>query len=220
MMNGGASNGGITGNIEGNNMSGKAKIDGGYYVSISQSSDSWMNWDGVTSAKPFCAGGSAPTLTCGNLTDINAWAGYPITLPLTCSDGYTPDIQTLTGGIQPNLTNPAAGNYSGFTVTATCGNASVTSGTCTGTLSVSGSPPATYDWISYKTGVSGTYILGNVCSSAPFYAYCGNKTCSFTVNDVTYPIPVNGSLKFPVGTFKTGDLVTFTGPVDQLDCRN
>ena len=159
---------------------------------------------------------------------------FPSSLSVKYSvETNSPAKTALNGGTRPNdLTSPAQGSYSGFTVTAICGSVagqggiSVTSSNaCTGTLTVKAANTLqTFDWNAYKTDVSGTYKLGAVCTGAKFFAYAGGSATSITVNGVVYPLNSNEEKRWDIGTFKTGDLITFgtggTNNISQIHCRN
>jgi len=192
------------------------RIDGGYYIHLPNTA-TWRNGTTTMTSKPFCAGGPLPTLTCALPT--NGWVGYPVYPMLTCSDGSTPELLNATG---IDFDNPTGGNHNGssISVSAMCGPANVTANSCSGTLNVSSTQPETYDWNGYKADVEGTYILGEVCTSAQFKAYCGNSAgCTLTVDGVIYKLNQNNTRRWSIGTFLTGQMITFEN-MSQVDCNN
>jgi len=117
------------------------KVDGGIYIYIPKHTGGVNSTDvsGITagSSKPYCAGGPAPALTCGNLNDVNAMVGKTYKVPLTCSDDSQPIFKGWSSG-GPQLTPATANTYSGLTAIARCGSGDDTDRTasCSGTLTV------------------------------------------------------------------------------------
>jgi len=86
----------------------------------------------------------AYTLTCASVPTTGT-AGTAITAPtVTCSSNNTSSVVSsgLTWTDAPNWSNPAAGTYSGISVSASSGNCSGKTATCSGTLTVA--TPVTY----------------------------------------------------------------------------
>jgi len=164
--------------------------DGGFYIYL-QSEAYYVHNNATLAAqgKPFCLTG-ARKLTCGTVPTMGMTSGRANAPSLSCNDETSPTNSSFKSNGNPFNFNtlPAAGTYSNFQATATCGGGGVLTADCSGSMTILASATDT-------TICGGTLVTLNAGAYNVFTnTSCGGSKFLCYGNTVEKEVTYNGSI--------------------------